>query len=342
VQGKGKYIITASPEYELAREVEGESHSLFTKHLLEGLKGAATSTSEGMVTVEDLFKYVHQKVTLEGGQEPQKFVTKGAGDFLITAVPKPPPKRRSPYVLGRTQLSFINFPDVLAETKDRDGKINVAFVIGSGRCKVADHTSYGTDAVLAPEVINSLKDWNKDIVVSSYLDIDISGTKDAANKNLIIIGSGKVNLLTMELLGYFKRNLKVRFAFPDSGDIYSDCDPSGAKRYEAEIINWGSNEGILSLMRNPWADKRGNRRIIVLVAGSHPIGTIASMRLLNDYIVNKEKREDNRHDKQVPAKIVRGIRIEDEEYIKRYPELQATPRNTPTYIGNIKGYDILE
>ena len=95
-------------------------------------------------------------------------------------------------------------------------------------------------------------------------------------------------------------------------------------------------------MQNPWAEEKGNRRIVILVAGSHPIGTIASMRLLSDYIKYPEKRKDNEYDKQVPAKIVRGIRIDDDEYEERYPELQATPKNTPTYIGNVEGYDILE
>lgn len=343
-EGKGKYIITASDKYQLAREVEGGTHSIFTKHMLEGLKGAADTTKKGRVTVEDLYTYVYEKVVAEGGQKPLKFVTQGAGDFILVEVPAAEDReeRRSPYVLGRTPISFTNFLDLLEEARGTDGKINIGVVMGSGRCKVADHTSYGTDAILVPEIIDSLKDWNKDITVSSYLDIDIFGTKDIANKNLIIIGSGKVNLLTMELLAYFRRDLKVRFPFMDTGDIYSECGSGKPRRYEAEKINWGSNEGLLSLIVNPWAAVQGNKRLIILAAGSHPIGTIASMRLLNDYIKYRENRADNKHDEHVPAKIVRGIRVEEEEYSIRYPELQETPKNTPTYIGNIESYEILE
>jgi hypothetical protein len=316
------------------------------------------------VTPEDIFAYVYEKVRQKHNQRPVKFVTEGAGDFILVGVPptEPSVERTNPYVLGEKNLSFTDFPDILKDTSGNDGKINVAVVIGSGRCKVADHTSYGTDAVLVPEILNSLKDWSLkewkgDIVFSSYLDIDIFGTDDIAEKNLIIIGSGKVNLLTIELLTYFYRALKVRFPHPDKGDIFSECgvyepgagEPSiheprsrNPRWYYAELINCRSNEGLLSLMRNPWADEKGKKRIIILLAGSHPIGTIASMRVLNDFINYKKKRKNNRYDKHIPAKVVRGHRIDDKEYLKRYHELQATPRNTPTYIGNITGYTVVE
>lgn len=346
-EGKGKYIITASDRYQLAKEIKGEPHSVFTKYMLEGLKGAADLINKGMVTQEDIYTYAYEQVSQKHNQKVLRFVTAGAGDFVLVGVPpdKPSVESANPYVLGEKNLSFIDFPDILKETRDEGGKINIAFVVGSGRCRVADHASFGTDALFIPEVIGSLKDWDRNINVSSYLDIDIFGKEDITEKNLIIIGSGKVNLLTMELLTYFYRALRVRFAHHDVGDIISECgvgDVDEPRWYYAELPNTVSNEGLLTLMRNPWADEKGNKRIIILAGGSHPIGTIAAQYALNDYIKNREKRENNRYDEHIPAKVVKGQRVEDKEYIKRYPELQATPKNTPTYIGNIKYYDTLE
>ena len=59
--GYGKLIIASSRDSENSITQFGEDNSLFTKHLLAGLKGAAAS-DDGFVRVFDLFHYLQPKV----------------------------------------------------------------------------------------------------------------------------------------------------------------------------------------------------------------------------------------------------------------------------------------
>jgi hypothetical protein len=342
---KGLYIITSSMGFQVCQEKEKEPHSLFTKYLLKGLWGEADSNNDRIVTVEELYEYVHKKVTGEGGPEPQKITIGVTGDSLIARVP-PPGEPESPYILGNKDLSLTGFPDVLTETIDDKGKINIAFVFGSGRYLISDHTSYGTDALIIPEITALLKDSKSNIDFSSCLDIDIYNTTALKNKNLFLIGSGKVNFVTLKLLERFGDNLKVKFSFSSVGEIFSSCHRPPKiyqveKRLEVEKRpDW--NTGILSLIKNPWAAEVGKQRIIVLVAGAHPIGTIAAMRLLFNYLKDPNVRANNKLDEKVPAKIVRGIPIEHNEYRQKNPFVTKTAGRTPAYIGNISNYEIIE
>jgi hypothetical protein len=274
---KGLYIITSSTEFQVCREKEKEPHSLFTKYLLKGLWGEADSNKDRIITVEELYEYVHDKVTAEGEPEPQKITIGVTGDSLIARVPPPPGEPESPYILGNKDLSLTEFPDVLTETIDGNGKINIAFVFGSGRYLISDHASYGTDALIIPEITALLKDSQSNIHFSSCLDIDIYNT-----------------------------------AAPD----------------------W--NAGILSLIKNPWAADIGKQRIVVLVAGAHPIGTTSAMRFLFNYLKDPSVRANNKLDPKVPAKIVRGKPIEHNEYRQINPFVTKTAGRTPAHIGNIK------
>lgn len=346
VGSRGLYIITSSTGIEVSRERENERHSVFTKYLLEGLRGEADLNRDGIVTIGGLFDYVQQKLlTDEGGQkqEPLQFVFNVKYNIPIAKAPlEGAGVPQAPYLLGRTRLSLTKFPDVLEETADRNGKIDIAFVIGSGRYPISDHTSYGTDALLIPEISALLKDQFKEkINLSSCLDIDIYNTEDIKNKNLFLIGSGKVNYVTMSLLEIFGNDLSVKFSFPGVGDILSNCHiPPRYYQVEEEHPDW--DIGILSLTKNPWAAKIGKQRIVVLVAGAHPIGTIAVNSLLIDYIKNQKNRKDNKLDPNVPAKIVRGSPIEYTEYLERMPLVTEKTKKTPTYIGNINGWKVVE
>ena len=235
----------------------------------------------------------------------------------------------SPYILGNKNLSFIDFPEVLTQTIHENERIDIAVVYGSGRFINSDHVSYGTDALVMPELITLLKDWNPKINFSSYLDIDIYNTKDLENKNLFIVGSGKVNYITDKLLKLFGNNLKFEFT-PQYNVIVSNC--GSYKRY---ADSGDPCRGILCLTKNPWATKVGNQRILVLMAGLHPIGTIAANYLLYNYIKNPNLRHNNYHDQSIPFKIVRGNPIGHSKYLERSSEVIDHPHNTPTYIGNI-------
>ncbi|HEU4888160.1 MAG TPA: caspase family protein [Thermoanaerobaculia bacterium] len=70
--GKGRVILTASGSREVARESRETRHGIFTYFLLEGLRGAADTDHDGRVDVDEIYKFVSQKVSsaTRGQQNP--------------------------------------------------------------------------------------------------------------------------------------------------------------------------------------------------------------------------------------------------------------------------------
>ncbi len=94
-RGTGKVIITASDSYEFAWE-GGETpaafeNSLFTHFLVDGLRtGKADVNGDGLVTLDELYKYVHGKVLeTTPKQTPQWKLADAAGDIEIARNPAP-------------------------------------------------------------------------------------------------------------------------------------------------------------------------------------------------------------------------------------------------------------
>lgn len=75
--GRGKVIITASAANEVSVEKDDLRHGVFTYYLLEGLRGAADMDNDGTVTVDEVYRYVSEKVPRATGQE-QHPVKKGS------------------------------------------------------------------------------------------------------------------------------------------------------------------------------------------------------------------------------------------------------------------------
>jgi hypothetical protein len=74
--GRGKIIITASAANEVSVEKEELQHGVFTYFLLEGLRGAADADRDGVITVDETYRYVSERVPRATGQE-QNPVMKG-------------------------------------------------------------------------------------------------------------------------------------------------------------------------------------------------------------------------------------------------------------------------
>ena len=75
-QGKGRVILTASDTNEISVEKDEFKHGVFTYYLLEGLRGRADFDRDGMVTVDEVYQYVSEKVPQATGQD-QHPVRKG-------------------------------------------------------------------------------------------------------------------------------------------------------------------------------------------------------------------------------------------------------------------------
>ena len=74
--GRGKVIISASAANEVSVEQDELKHGVFTYYLLEGLRGPADTDGDGLVTVDEAYRYVSDRVPRATRQE-QHPVKKG-------------------------------------------------------------------------------------------------------------------------------------------------------------------------------------------------------------------------------------------------------------------------
>lgn len=94
-RGRGTYIMTASTAVQVALEKEQERYSAFTKHIVEGLETEAADVDEdGLITMDELYQYVHEQLRRDGFQEPMKWAINVRGELLIARTGKSPRAER--------------------------------------------------------------------------------------------------------------------------------------------------------------------------------------------------------------------------------------------------------
>ena len=86
-QGKGRVILTASDANEVSLEKEELKHGVITYYLLEGLRGKADLNGDGVITMDEVYHYVSEKVPQATGQD-QHPVRKGetTGQIVLGVV----------------------------------------------------------------------------------------------------------------------------------------------------------------------------------------------------------------------------------------------------------------
>lgn len=88
--GRGRAIIASSRADELSWVMNGAQHSLFTTHLLAGLRGEAADP-DGVVRIFDLFEYLQPRVTGDQPQQHPIFKADLEDNFaLVTSYPRSP------------------------------------------------------------------------------------------------------------------------------------------------------------------------------------------------------------------------------------------------------------
>ena len=75
-KAKGRVVLTASRASEISEERDALAHGVFTYYLLQGLGGKADLDGDGIITVDEIYTYVAQKVPEATGQN-QHPVKKG-------------------------------------------------------------------------------------------------------------------------------------------------------------------------------------------------------------------------------------------------------------------------
>jgi uncharacterized caspase-like protein len=63
VENEGRYVVTACSPNEVSLETPDLGHGIFTHYLVEGLKGGADADVNGLVTLDELYEYIHRQVS---------------------------------------------------------------------------------------------------------------------------------------------------------------------------------------------------------------------------------------------------------------------------------------
>jgi uncharacterized caspase-like protein len=87
--GKGRVILTASSANEVSAEDGKLGHGIFTYYLLEAVQGKADTNNDGIITVDETYQYVSDKVSKATEQE-QHPVKKGTveGHLILNIIQK--------------------------------------------------------------------------------------------------------------------------------------------------------------------------------------------------------------------------------------------------------------
>ena len=93
--GRGTYIVTASTAIKVALEKEADEYGVLTKHIIGGIRsGDADLNRDGQVDMDELYRYVHDRVLDEGFQEPMKWNLNVRGELVIAGTGRKPREDR--------------------------------------------------------------------------------------------------------------------------------------------------------------------------------------------------------------------------------------------------------
>lgn len=86
-QGRGKVFLASSRDTETSLILPGDKNSLFTKHFLDALKGAAGSLDDNFIRVFDIFTYLEGRIPTDakkfGGEQHPVFKSNLENNFPI-------------------------------------------------------------------------------------------------------------------------------------------------------------------------------------------------------------------------------------------------------------------
>lgn len=129
-QGTEEGVRIISSSLDLAWELKRYKASVFTHHLLHGLKGKADLNRDGKITVDELFDFASRRVIHDTGQRPQQWVLLKRGQPYALAPAYQSHLWIGPEVVGHLQVMVANF--MWSQTKHTRRPWQLSVVNGVG------------------------------------------------------------------------------------------------------------------------------------------------------------------------------------------------------------------
>lgn len=267
------------------------------KILREIVNEKVISTSElaarAGLTRQAILKFIKELeetglVKIKKNQKPWIIISTPLAEELFAEIPVPHefPKEYP--------CRWQEFPRCLV----KDNKLKLTIIWGSRGYTVAKIH----DAIGVPELVLSLTRWFltnggdiKDVRVVSATDNILWRKPELLEENILIIGSGIVNMVCGKLMEAFSP--PIRFEPPFGREIYSTYTNTF---YSASHPVY-SKAGLIGLFPNPW----GPRKTAIVVAGIFRTGTVAGIGLLRMHIDGDTKIMDHPQG-GIPVRIIKS------------------------------------
>lgn len=114
----------------LSWEIRKYKASVFTHHLLRGLRGQADLNKDGRISLDELFDYTRQNVFRDTGQRPQQYKQVIIGEPYAFAPAYKSRLRISANVVGQLKIAVANF--IWYKNKRTRDAMKLAIVAGKG------------------------------------------------------------------------------------------------------------------------------------------------------------------------------------------------------------------
>ena len=156
LDGEGTVLLTSSSLDEDSQESEALGGSFFTHYLSSGLLGPADSDADGLITLDEAYRYAHTNTlrassrTLAGPQHPTfRYDLKGQGRIVLTAPVEHNAERAGlRFPAGHDYLVFAESENgaVVAEVTSQDARREISVRPGQYfvRARAATHLLEGT------------------------------------------------------------------------------------------------------------------------------------------------------------------------------------------------------
>jgi uncharacterized caspase-like protein/biotin carboxyl carrier protein len=170
--GKGRFVLGASRSRDRAPDAEHDTGlSRFTGHLLRGLRGEARPDGSDHVTLSDLYRYVHRRMSEEGPALPQRRFD-GEGDIPLVRSIAPIPSL-TPAAGGL----------LVSEALIDVGEVRPGERLPTERVYIA---ATGPDGSPARWRAEASADWVTLRPSDAYLEVDLDPRADAGRANIIV------------------------------------------------------------------------------------------------------------------------------------------------------------
>ena len=148
-QGKEEGLRIISSSLHLAWELHRYKASIFTYHLLKGLRNAADLNRDGKITIDELFDYASREVKRETGQRPQQLVMVQREAPYALAPAYYSKLWIGPKVLGHLEVRVGNF--LWTRHKKKRYPLRVAVVDGVGDVLLRKESKCLTQRIRLPK-----------------------------------------------------------------------------------------------------------------------------------------------------------------------------------------------